>query len=414
MCSRPTLECPHQKSSILLPISSLEYEGRHPNTLHEHYYYDLHMQQSDLHNSCPSVEGRGEWVQYLRWFGKFPGASHLTDLNDMLNSSIPLNMQLTGTNHVKRFSYQVNYWKKFISFNLLSVRLILTQESVHGEEVAGSNFRIDIISNVTRQVCNVKDLNNGTYVSCCYVPIRSHTDDIYTISVFVQYVQFNAYAMHLSNSTLIWSKQMSLLSDISLQHYPQLMNTTLEMSAKEIRSQTAELSAKADVQSGKHHPTSQRLFCNTTHPEWLNGAWMNDSNGTPRYSPVGQQCDIPRVTEKEFKECITAKYNGSFTIIGDSHMLAIYDYLVNVTLGYLKLPQEKKSRRVDTQHQHLTYNWIYGCSSLVVKLESYVTKIQNLKLENPNQQHLLVFDVLAWDLMLENYHVVRYVNTVVS
>ena len=62
-------------------------------------------------------------------------------------------------------------------------------------EVYGPTFRL---------VCPIQDNLNGTYNACCMIDVENNPDP-FTISMYVQFVNFKAYENFLGIHELIWN-----------------------------------------------------------------------------------------------------------------------------------------------------------------------------------------------------------------
>ena len=332
---------------------------------------ELNQKDSDFDDSCPDLTGRNEWLQYIRWFRQLPEVATLSKLSDIFYVTVPF--QISGYNNVLDYQYDVKHSEEYLNSNLLLVKLFITQSHSNSSiNVAGSNFRVEVSSQTTGQVCGVKDFNNGTYLSCCQVGLYANYMYDYQITIYVQFVNFNAYTMLVSNSQMIWTRSIAskaaVVSDIGVITDP--------------------------------FETIGDQVCDLDEAEWLHGFWALDSQLIPRYIISHKRCDLPQVSDKEFSECVYSRYNGSFTVIGDSHMRGLYYYLVNATTGVYVHNEEKQ---IDVKYGQMEFKWITECDKLVEKLKTFVDYVLEANVRFPRQQHLLVFDILAWDLMRSNY-----------
>ena len=340
----------------------------------------LNPQETDVDASCPDLNGRNEWMQYLRWVAKLHEVANVTNLSDILYVTIPFKSTVS-TNNVHDYHYDVKYTKQVLNSNLLLLRLIIIQSHDNSSvNVAGSNYRVEITTENTKQVCGVKDMNDGTYLSCCQISLGSNHFTKYQISVFVQFVNFGAFEKLVSNSALIWSRELTFADEghaLNRGHFSKHNNII-------------------------HMDTKNRV-CDTSKLDWIQGFWNGTSNPYPKYVVSNQHCTVPHISNNDFKECLQSKYKGGFSVIGDSHMRALYYYLVNVTTGvYAFTP----TRRIDMDFNTMEFKWITTCDTLVEKLQAYVQRIADANKLDPLQQYVLFFDILAWDLMVDTYHTV--------
>ena len=356
--------------NLLKPHLNIEHTGRSIR-LTEEIMDKLNQKESDFDDSCPDSTGRNEWLQYMRWFKQLPEVANITELSDILYETIPF--QISGLNNVLDYKYDVKYSEQYLNSNLLLVKLIITQTHANSSvNVAGSNFRVEISSAQTGQVCGVKDFNNGTYLSCCQVGLYANYMYDYKISIYAQFVNFNAYTMLVSNSQLIWSGHITSKA-----------------------ADTSDIGVITDP-----FQTIGNRVCNFTEAEWLQGFWALDSKLISQYVISHKRCNLPQIADQEFSKCVYSKYNGSFTLIGDSHMRGLYYYLVNATTGVYT---HTEARNIDMNYHEMHFKWITVCEVLVQKMKTYVDGILEANVHHPHQQHLLVFDILAWDLMRNRY-----------
>ena len=341
---------------------------------------NLSPRKTDSDARCPDLDGRNEWLQYLRWVAQLPEVTNLTTLSDILYVTIPF-QSATSSNNVQDYNYDVKYTMEMLNSKLLFFKvLILQSHDDTSANVAGSNYRVEVTTDDTRQVCGVKDMNNGKYLSCCQISLWSNPSTTYQISVFVHFVNFRAFKKSVSNNTLIWSRELSFADDVMV------------------------LNQRHNIKHDNNISLdTNNNVCDITKPDWVQGFWNTTTNPDAKYIVSDRHCTLPHITNSEFKECIQSKYNGSFTAIGDSHMRALYYYLVNVTTGvYRFIP----TLRIDMDVNNMDFKWITTCETLEEKLQAYLLLIVDANNQNPLQQHLLIFDILAWDLMLDDYHTV--------
>ena len=77
---------------------------------------------------------------------------------------------------------------------------MIIKESIADEHsYDGSSFRVNAGSRVFKQVCPTKDYFNGTYLSCCTID-KYHLNSCYTITISVQFVNFDAFSTKSSSN----------------------------------------------------------------------------------------------------------------------------------------------------------------------------------------------------------------------
>lgn len=293
---------------------------------------------------------------------------------DKSGVSLPNDHQLS----ILKYNYSVltNYLQSETSTNLLKIIITETYSNMNTE--GGSTFRIDLTSQLHRQVCPVKDFFNGTYLSCCLVDTKVITYN-FTVAVSLKMTNFESYQTTFSNNMLLWKLIINVLNkrNTSQEHYQNCVNPF-----------------DLDLRSG--------YWLNTMGKHSQKHKPMSNKYVIPDNRYPGGYCMFPYL-EGAIQSCIKEKYNGTTMIIGDSHARFIFYYLIQITTGRLMYRKIKS----DITYKNHQFKWCTYVRLFANCLKLYLT--ERLKYPIKNTDHVLMLHTGSWDMITYQMQVSIYV-----
>jgi len=266
----------------------------------------IHNNEKDPVITCRPMDGSMEYSQFLRAWGVLDRSGRTPSVPSDL---LPIMQEVTNetfymaSNFSSRYKYKV---KSYLYYTSSVVKFVVTESYLGKLTHGGSSFLTHIKGSQSVAVCPYDDYFNGTYTICCPV-IEAKT----AVSISLQYVNYTAFYHFrlepVSRVVYSWNAtvRQSQLDMIDVQ--------TNSCQYGEIYNYGYWKKNNATV-LGKY-----RKFENSFKDLGLdNNQWTWYVNGCPSI----------HYSKQEVAKCLTSKVQNKLTIIGDSHMRLVFQYVL--------------------------------------------------------------------------------------